>query len=179
VIDRSLHNDAMLLKFMHKFFNKEDIPWIQLIWENYYANGKLPSQNKRGSFWWRDIVKLLDELKNMASVSVGDGSMIKFWEDCWNGGSLAQKFPGILSFAKNKGITYQRAVNNLDLIHNFNLPLSTQAHQQLMHVQQIILSRPHTSAPDIWIYSWRNPMFSTSKAYKALVGHRSVHPSFL
>jgi hypothetical protein len=50
VIDRSLHNDAMLLKFMHKFFNKEDIPWIQLIWENYYANGKLPSQNKRGSF---------------------------------------------------------------------------------------------------------------------------------
>jgi hypothetical protein len=83
---------------------------------------------------------LLDELKNMASVSVGDGSMIKFWEDCWNGGSLAQKFPEILSFAKNKGITYQRAVNNLDLIHNFNLPLSTQAHQQLMHVQQIILS---------------------------------------
>jgi hypothetical protein len=48
-----------------------------------------------------------------------------------------------------------------------------------MQVRQIILSRPHTSETDTWIYSWRSPMFSTSRAYKALVGHRSVHPTFL
>jgi hypothetical protein len=159
VLDLSLHNDAMLLKFMHKFFNKIDIPWVQLIWENYYANGKLPGQNKRGSFWWRDIVKLLDKFKRMAFVSVGDGSTILFWEDSWNGGSLAQNFRELFSFAKNKGITYQRTVNNSDLIHHFNLPLSTQAHQQLMQVQQIILSRPLTSETDTWIYPGETPCF--------------------
>ena len=52
-------NDALLLKYLDKFFNKVDIPWVHLIWEKYYANGALPSAQKKGSFWWRDILKLL------------------------------------------------------------------------------------------------------------------------
>jgi hypothetical protein len=32
---------------------------------------------------------------------------------------------------------------------------------------------------DIWSYVWGNATFTTSKAYKALVGNRPVHPAFL
>jgi hypothetical protein len=28
------HNEALLLKNFHKFFNKADIPWVHMIWEN-------------------------------------------------------------------------------------------------------------------------------------------------
>jgi hypothetical protein len=35
-------NDALLLKQLHKFYNKEEIPWVQLIWNTHYANGQIP-----------------------------------------------------------------------------------------------------------------------------------------
>jgi len=54
VIDIEKQNEALLLKNLNKFFNKKDIPWVQLIWEKYYRNGKLLGHTKKGSFWWRD-----------------------------------------------------------------------------------------------------------------------------
>lgn len=34
VIDLKSQNGALLIKFLHKFFNKEDIPWVSLIGRN-------------------------------------------------------------------------------------------------------------------------------------------------
>ena len=50
---------AMLLKNLHKFFNIMDIPWVHLVWDKYYSNGRLPNHIRKGSFWWRDVLKLL------------------------------------------------------------------------------------------------------------------------
>jgi hypothetical protein len=41
VIKLRRQNEALLLKHLQKFFNKEDLPWVQLVWKNYYGNGKL------------------------------------------------------------------------------------------------------------------------------------------
>lgn len=30
------HNEALLFKFLPKIFNKENIPWVHLIWRSYY-----------------------------------------------------------------------------------------------------------------------------------------------
>ena len=68
VLDLKSQNEALLLK--------------NLVWEKYYKNGRLPNHIKRGSFWWRDILKLLDKFKDIASVSVADGSTCLLWEDC-------------------------------------------------------------------------------------------------
>jgi len=50
VIDLKVQNEALLLKNLHKFFNRLDIPWVHLIWEKHYQNDKLPSAIKKGSF---------------------------------------------------------------------------------------------------------------------------------
>jgi hypothetical protein len=42
IINLSTHNDAMLLKFLHKFFSRQDIPWVNLVWENYYNSKRDP-----------------------------------------------------------------------------------------------------------------------------------------
>jgi hypothetical protein len=42
VIRLRLQNDALLMKHLHKFFSKEDLPWVQLIWRKYYSNDRLP-----------------------------------------------------------------------------------------------------------------------------------------
>lgn len=52
-------NTALQLKNLDKFFNKKDIPWVNLIWSTHYKNGKLPQASKNyGSFYWRDVLKL-------------------------------------------------------------------------------------------------------------------------
>ena len=56
-----------------------DIPWVHLIWGKYYATGRLPSQARFGSFWCRDVLKLVNSFKGLAKVSVGDGSSCFLW----------------------------------------------------------------------------------------------------
>jgi hypothetical protein len=36
----------------------------------------------------------------------------------------------------------------------------------------------HHEETDQWSYIWGNTLFSTSKVYKALIGHRRTHPIF-
>jgi hypothetical protein len=52
VLNLSVQNESLLMKHLHKFFNKAQIPWVQLVWDKYYARGKLSIQslNFRGSF---------------------------------------------------------------------------------------------------------------------------------
>lgn len=50
MIDIRKQNEALLLKNLHKFFNRLDIPWVSLVWEKHYRNGKLPNHMKKDSF---------------------------------------------------------------------------------------------------------------------------------
>jgi hypothetical protein len=40
LINLKVQNDALLLKQLHKFYSKENIPWVQLVWNTYYQAGK-------------------------------------------------------------------------------------------------------------------------------------------
>jgi len=53
VINFEMQNQALLMKNLDKFFNKKYIPWVHLVWEKHYRNDRLPSNVKKGSFWWR------------------------------------------------------------------------------------------------------------------------------
>lgn len=77
ILDLKTQNEALLIKNLHKFFNKANILWVHLVWEkHYYTNGRLPDHVKRGSFWWRDVLKLFDKFKGMASVLASNGSTL-------------------------------------------------------------------------------------------------------
>ena len=102
VLNLKTQNEAMLLKNLHKFFNKVDTPWVQLIWDKHYGNGRLPSQIKKGSFWWRDNLKLLDAFKEMAMVNIQNGSTCLFWFDLWGGQVQNQTYLELFSFAKTR-----------------------------------------------------------------------------
>jgi hypothetical protein len=65
VIKLRVQNEALLLKNLHKFFNKAELPWVQLLWAQYYPNIKVPSQIAKGSFWWRGILRLLIQYKGL------------------------------------------------------------------------------------------------------------------
>jgi hypothetical protein len=110
VLDLKTQNEALLLKNLHKFFNKEDIPWVKLVWEKHYTNGKLPNHTKKGSFWWKGVLKLIDKFKGLASVIAGDGSSCLLWDDCWIGQPLKLTYPELHSFAKKKDFCLAKAI---------------------------------------------------------------------
>jgi hypothetical protein len=72
VLDLQVQNESLLMKHLHKFFNTSSVPWVQLVWDHYYSRNRLPILGRtiRGSFWWRDILKLLDSYKSFARVNI-------------------------------------------------------------------------------------------------------------
>jgi hypothetical protein len=45
VLNLRLQNDALLLKHLHKFYSRQDIPWVNLIWLTYYTD-KVPHASR-------------------------------------------------------------------------------------------------------------------------------------
>lgn len=136
VLNLQTHNEALILKHLHKFFNRCNLPWVELIWDKHYKNGKLPgSSAPKGSFWWRDALKLLDKYKGMANVIVADGKTCFLWDDLWNGQVRKQQFPELHSFARNKFISLENVMDTENFSILFNLPLSEEAYIQFPALQ--------------------------------------------
>jgi hypothetical protein len=90
----------------------------------------LPGIVKKGSFWWRDVLKGLQNFKEMARVQVNIGVTCQFWKDKWGVEILQNRFSQAFSFAKDKQVNVRKAFNIDNVIELFNLPLSQIAFQQ-------------------------------------------------
>jgi hypothetical protein len=50
ILNLKLQKGALLLKYLHKFYNKLDTPWVHLLWNTYYQ-GRVPhAMDPVGSF---------------------------------------------------------------------------------------------------------------------------------
>jgi hypothetical protein len=132
----------------------------------------------KGSFWWRDNLRLLNLYKGLARVFVGAGDTCSLWLDQWEGQIPGQTMPELFSFARNQFLTINKAKNILDLNSILYFPISQKAYLQLLQLAQMFENVAALNEPDIWTYVWGSPWFSASKAYTHLIGHRTVHPAF-
>jgi len=123
----------------------------------------LPTPSKRkGSFWWKDILKLIDSFKGLAMIHVSDGATCLFLDDLWNSRVPRLSYPELFSFAKDPLVS-----------------LNSEALHQLIELAQGLSDLPISSEHDSWTYIWGTPFFSSARAYAHLTGHRLVHPIFL
>ena len=95
VMNLRIQNDALLLKQLHKFSSKQNIPWVTLIWNTYYQNRVPHASREIGFFWWKDVFRLNTLYRGIARCSLGNGSSILFWEDLWGPVVLALAFPNL------------------------------------------------------------------------------------
>jgi hypothetical protein len=176
VIDLEAQNKTLLLKQLHKFFNQVDVPWVQLIWSQHFHGGKLPfhGRNVKGSFWWRDILKLLLPFKGLAQPILNNGNTCLLWHDPWDGQDWAHARPHLFSFARNKLISVSTAAASNSLHDLFFLPLSSEAFSQFQTFSDKLLSLHLENGPDRWLVAG-SQNFSTRKVYRHMIGHHSVH----
>lgn len=81
VLNITIQNQGLLLKHLHNFYNKADVPWVDLIWTSYYTVEVPHVVGDCGSFWWRDVFQLAAIYRGVTSVEVGSGGSVLFWKD--------------------------------------------------------------------------------------------------
>ena len=183
VLSLRTQNKALTVKFLYKFYNNKDIPWVQLIWEAHYKDDKVPlGKSTKGSFWWRDCTKFIDIFKEHARCNARKGNSVLLWKDQLQNGThstLQGIFPQLHSFAKNTDISVRKAAisagtNAHDLFH---APLSNIAMQQHDELQEILLSYYQDGEADSWSFKWGN-YYSTKKIYEAILNPSVATASF-
>lgn len=179
VINLQVQNDALLLKFLHKFYNKHDIPWVQLLWDTYYTNRIPHAVDPCGSFWWRDIMHLSPIFRGVTTIQVQNGKTILFWKDSWQDNIVADTYPRAYSFSLHEDMSVKDFLSIQSLNAAFHLPLSPQALQELRQLQtQLAETGLSSSAHDQWTYIWGAREFKSKDYYKFFFKDVPVHDAF-
>ena len=81
IIDIKSPNNALLMKFLDKFYNEVDIPWVSMTWSKFYSNSQTPPHARSliGSFWWKDIMTLFHKFRDLANCNPSNGRTALFW----------------------------------------------------------------------------------------------------
>ena len=134
VLNLRVQNEALLMKFLHKFYNHLDNPWVHLIWDSYYDTSVPHTTSLFGSFWWRDVFKLAHKYCHLASPKLGDGRSILFWTDSCvielKGSSIRIMFPRLFSFVIDGQLLVSEVLSQ-ELLSSWRLPLFTQAFNEM------------------------------------------------
>jgi hypothetical protein len=160
IINLSTQNDALLIKNMHKFYNRMDITWVNLIWENYYRNGVVPDSRPKCSFWWKALLKLLTTFKGISMAHIQDGRTVLLCQDLWDSNIRSVLMPELFSYSSSSSCTVAQAASLENFYDIFQTPLSVEAYQQYYLLRQELQEMNLSQDKDIWTYIWGSTTFS-------------------
>ena len=151
---------------------------MHLVWNGYYHNKVPHASAVVGSLWWKDIIRLSVLCRGVAKCSIGDGSSGTFWEDFWTETLLSTKYPRLYYFVLNPIASVREIVMAPDLASIFQLPLSLDAHVELLDLQAFVQEVDFDpDEKDIWTFMWGNQTYSSRRYYK-MVFH-NLHSSLI
>ena len=167
VLNLEIQNCALLLKQLHKFFCKADVPWVKLVW-SIYGDSPPHAQSSRGSFWWRDIFKLVNIYRSITKSEVHNGKLTLFWKDFWYGNELlCDRFPHLYSYVFNEDSSVAELAANQHPGQLFALPLSIEAFREHEQIRLILASVDHqTTTEDTHTFPWGNGHYTLARYYK-------------
>ena len=150
-----------------------------MVWFKHY-HMKVPHASLEVcSFWWNDILRLNVLYRGIAKCAVGDGSTVTFWEDLWSDEIMATKFPVLFSFVRNNNSSVQELLNAEYLDSILHLPLSSQAMEEVLILQQELVTIPYNAdQKDTWSLIWGSPIYTSRRYYKMVFQYLQVSPIF-
>jgi hypothetical protein len=114
----------------------------------------------KGSFWWRDVLKQVDNFRGVSFIQPGRGDTFLFWSDGWlcDGSSihLRDRYPRLFSYVLDENLSAAQVFDTDDLVSLFHLPLSRVAFEEFGQLQLLMHGNSLTDQNDIWKYCWGN-----------------------
>jgi hypothetical protein len=179
ILNPKIQNEGLLLKYLHKFYNKMDIPWVHLLWNTYYT-GKVPhNMAPCGSHWWRTVFNLSPTFRGISMSNINDGRSTLFWKDKWLHDINSEDFPRAYSFTKNEDVSVRDFLASTQLSQNFHLPLTPQALDEVRTLQASSSYIDFTNdTHDSWTYEWGAVEYSSRAYYKFCFRECTAHIAF-
>lgn len=179
IINFKIQNQGLLLKHLHKFYNKKEVPWVELIWNTYYVESVPHASDPCGSFWWRDILQLSDVYRGVTTVKIGNGSSVLFWKDLLHDQLLSDSHPRAYSYAKDEDVSVQELLGSNAINDVFHLPLATLAREEVRSLQLLTAGvDPNSATEDKWLTMWGGKDFTSSKFYEFCFKDMQVDDAF-
>ena len=169
VKDLYLQNEALLIKHLAKFYNKANIPWISLVWEAYYQQKVTHLTAARGSFWWKDILKLNAKFGDLAHCIFGKGNSVGLWHDVLFQQPLSATYPHLFQYAVNQNISLGQGLMQTYVLQLFRLPMSTQAYNEFLEFRinlGQLRGEYNEEQSHVWTCNWSGGLYVASKFYK-------------
>ncbi|XP_044367523.1 uncharacterized protein [Triticum aestivum] len=147
-------------------------------WNTYYTK-KIPhASDACGSFWWKDITKLMPIYRGITKTTIQDGNNTLLWKDLWTDDILADRFPRAFSFTRNEDISVQEFLTAETLGTTFHLPLSEQAHEELLTMQQMLTPTTLNQGDDKWGCTWGKGEYTAKQYYSYYFRNLDAHQSY-
>lgn len=109
-----ISNDALLSKWLWRFFNENSSLWKRLISAKYKTSGDgsipLLSRFSSSRAPWFSIIKLLPFFEQNSSWELRNGENILFWKDAWSPfGHLVRSFPRLFAVSSRHDLKISEA----------------------------------------------------------------------
>lgn len=168
MINLSLQNEALLLKQLDKFYRKEELQWVNLNWQRYYSNEVPHLAREKGSFWWKDILRLHYKYRGVAVCIPNKGDTVGFWDDLINNSIHSQDLPSLFLFAKDPKISFWKLRTSDSLLSCFRIPMTRQAFDEMQALQEELALLPlgPLDSKDSWTFIWGPQKFSYNQYYQ-------------
>lgn len=82
------------------------MPWVKLVWDKYYSNGKLPGMQKKGFILVAIHCQVDRKYKGLANPKVGDGKSVLMWDYGWAPCIPRLEYPKLYSIPVNPSTKY-------------------------------------------------------------------------
>ena len=89
--------------------------------------------------------------RGVTKVQIRSGEMALFWRDDWCNHILEEQFPRAFSYATGEDASVRSMLTISEVREAFHLPLSTQAHDELRRIQNVVSSTTLSDERDVWI----------------------------
>lgn len=179
VLNLRVQNEAMLLKYLHKFYNRMDIPWVTLLWNTYYNTSIPHATDPCGSPWCRDILQLSPSFRGVSRIEIRRGTTALFWKDLWLDGMLSEIYPRAYSYTMDEDASVRNFLTTADLRDTFQLPFSVQAHAEVRHMQADVADTNFSdNSHDRWVYVWGAKEFKAKAYYDFFFREVQAHAAF-
>jgi hypothetical protein len=132
------------------------------------------AEKMRGSFWWKDVLKQVDNFRGVFSINPGKGDLDLFWLDnLQSNGSTTPfqlRFPRLFSYVLDEHASASKVFLTEDLSSLFHLPLSRAACDEFHQMQAILQDFQSLEQNDVWTYCWGDK-YSAACFYSHIHSH--------
>lgn len=115
--------------------------------------------------------------KDLVTCIVKSGSSVLLWHDIWSDQALQLRLPHLYTFAHKDSISISEAKLLDNLADHFQLPLSEEAYDEFLLLQDLLDDLPISGEPDQWLAFGNATVFNVSRTYKIAIGQHITCPA--